>query len=326
MSHYDIGKIRKVIRLVGGSKGAPKTVVVTTQGKFVLKRRPQGKDDVYRVAFAHAVQEHLSKRYFPIAPLLATRDEFSTLLQLNNNIYEMFKFVGGQRYSGSADETIDTGRQLGRFHQYLTNFAFEWEPLKASFHDSMTVRGHLKTVASDSSPSPDRRLQEMGEELMRLYNASAVRVNELGFDSWDQQVVHGDWHPGNMLFDKGKLVAVLDFDSVKIAPPVTDLANAMLQFSLVGFQPNPVDWPDYLDQAKLVQVLHGYCEAIKLDRSMLHSLLDLMIETMIAEAVVPIAATGFFGNLTGTDFLQMIRRKASWIDRDRQTLMAAIES
>jgi hypothetical protein len=46
-------------------------------------------------------------------------------------------------------------------------------------------------------------------------------------------------------------------------------------------------------------------------------LLDLIIETMIAGAVLPIAATGFFdhsrkGRLTvlhGTDFLLMIRRK-----------------
>ena len=326
LSHYDIGKIRKVMRLVGGSKHAPKIVATTTKGRFLLKRRLQGKDDVYRVAFAHAVQTHLAKRYFPIAPLVPTRDEVSTILQLRGGIYELFKFVGGVRYTGSAEETIDTGRQLAKFHQYLVNFEFEWEPLKASFHDSTTVRGHLKTVASDSSPSSERPMQDVGEGLMTLYNASSVCVNELGFDSWPEQVVHGDWHPGNMLFDKGKLVAVLDFDSVKIAPPITDLANAMLQFSMVGFHPNPADWPDYLDQAKLVQVLEGYREVIDLDKNKLDSLLDLMIETMIAEAVLPVAATGFFGNLRGLDFLKMILRKARWIDDNRETLTAAIES
>ena len=129
-----------------------------------------------------------------------------------------------------------------------------------------------------------------------------------------------------MLFDKGKLVAVLDFDSVKIAPPITDFANAMLQFSIVGYHPNPADWPDYLDQAKLVQVLEGYREVIELDKNRIDSLLDLMIETMIAEAVLPIAATGFFGNLRGVDFLKMILRKARWIDDNRETLIAAIES
>jgi homoserine kinase type II len=326
LSRYDIGKIRKVMRLVGGSKNAPKIVVTTTRGRFLLKRRLQGRDDAYRVTFAHAVQAHLAKRYFPVAPLLTTRDEVGTILQLRGNIYEIFKFVGGSRYTGSAEATIDTGRQLAKFHQYLTNFKFEWEPLKASFHDSTTVRGHLKTIASDIYQSNERKLHRCGEELMSLYNRASVRVNELGFDSWPEQVVHGDWHPGNMLFDKDKLVAVLDFDSVKIAPPITDLANAMLQFSLVGYQPNPADWPDYLDQAKLVQVLDGYREVIKLDTHHLDSLLDLMVETMIAESVLPIAATGFFGNLKGTDFLKMIVRKARWIHDNRKTLTEAIES
>jgi Ser/Thr protein kinase RdoA (MazF antagonist) len=326
LSHYDIGKIRKVMRLVGGSKRAPKIVVTTTKGRFLLKRRSQSKDDVYRVTFAHAVQAHLAKRYFPIAPLVTTRDEVSTLLQLRGNIYELFKYVGGTRYTGSAEATIDTGRQLAKFHQYLANFKFEWEPLKASFHDSTTVRGHLKTVASESSPGADKHLTGTGERLMSLYNASSVRVNQQGYDSWQEQVVHGDWHPGNMLFDKDKLVAVLDFDSVKIAPPITDLANSMLQFSIVGYHPNPVHWPDYLDQAKLAQVLEGYRGVIDLDKNKIDSLLDLMVETMIAEAVLPIAATGFFGNLTGVDFLKMIYRKARWIDDNRETLTAAIES
>jgi Ser/Thr protein kinase RdoA (MazF antagonist) len=325
LSHYRIGKIRKVMRLVGGSARAPKLVITTTMGRFLLKRRLQGKDDVYRVAFAHAVQGHLAKRYFPIAPLITTRDEASTILQMRGSIYEMFKFIGGTRYGGSVEETIDTGRQLAKFHQYLENFKFEWEPLKASFHDSSTVRGHLKTVVSDISASSERKIHRCGDELMSVYNASSVRVNQEGFDSWPQQVVHGDWHPGNMLFDKGKLVVLLDFDSVKIAQPITDLANAMLQFSIVGYQPNPNDWPDYLDQAKLVQLLGGYREVINLDKHKVDSLLDLMIETMIAEAVLPIAATGFFGYFKGTDFLKMILRKCRWIEHNRHTLSEAME-
>ena len=63
----------------------------------------------------------------------------------------------------------------------------------------------------------------------------------------------------------------------------------------------------------------------RLDENRLNSLLDLMIETMIAEAVLPIVATGFFGNLSGLDFLAMICRKAEWIDDNRETLMEAIE-
>jgi len=100
----------------------------------------------------------------------------------------------------------------------------------------------------------------------------------------------------------------------------------MLQFSIVGNRPNPADWPDYLDQAKLVQFLNGYKSAVELGKNEQKALLDLMIETIIAEAVLPIAATGFFGHLSGFDFLKMIHRKAKWIDRNRNEITDAIKS
>jgi Ser/Thr protein kinase RdoA (MazF antagonist) len=100
----------------------------------------------------------------------------------------------------------------------------------------------------------------------------------------------------------------------------------MLQFSIVGDRPNPTDWPDYFDQAKLVQFLNGYCEVIELGKNELDSLLDLMVETMIAEAVLPVAATGFFGNLSGVDFLRMIVRKTEWLDKNREKLTEAMQA
>jgi len=325
LSHYDVGIIVQIKPLSGGNRSAPKMAIVSEQGKYLLKRRPKGKDDLCRVAFAHAVQSHLAAESFPVTCLLAARNENSTVLQLDHHIYELFKFVTGTRYDGSKEATIDAGRKLAEFHRHLSNFAYESAlgGLKGCFHDSSTVRRHLKTLGSDRS-NRNKKLRATAEALMTLYNESSVSVNESGFDSWTHQVVHGDWHPGNMLFSKQKLAAVLDFDSVRIAPPLTDLANGMLQFSIIGGRPNPADWPDFFDQDKLVQFLSGYREVIKLNKDMLKSLIDLMIETMIAEAVLPIVATGFFGHLSGEGFLKMILRKSKWLNKNHNKLAKAI--
>ncbi len=301
-------------------------VIESERGKFFLKRRPRGKDDLRRVSFAHAVQTHLADKAFPVASVVPARDEAGTILQLNNHVYEFFRFVEGARYDGSSETTTEAGRQLAEFHRHLADFAHPDKPLDDSFHDSATVRRHLKTAGGTKTARPDKKLQVIAEKLMILYNASSVCVNGLGFDSWDRQVVHGDWHPGNMLFAGHRLAAVLDFDSIRIAPAVTDLANGMLQFSIVAGRPNPADWPDYFDRKKLVHFLNGYRKLIELDKNRLDSLLDLMIETMIAEAVLPVAATGFFGNLSGVDFLEMIFRKTKWLNKNRKKLNKAINS
>ncbi|MDD5327358.1 MAG: phosphotransferase [Phycisphaerae bacterium] len=326
LSHYDIGVIHQAKPLNAGSRRAPKIVIASERGEFLLKRRPKGEDNLYHVAFAHAIQAHLSETDFPLAPLVTASDQKNTILYLNNHIYELFEFVTGSRYDGSAEATADAGLHLANFHRYLTDFAKKWKPPGTSFHDSSIVRIHLKTAGTKKMAHPDKKLQKTAEILMTLYNDSSVRVSELGFDSWPRQIVHGDWHPGNMLFSNHKLTAVLDFDSVKIASPVTDLANGMLQFSIVGNRPNPADWPDYFDQAKLVQFLNSYRRVIELDQSKLTSLLDLMIETMIAESILPVAATGFFGNLSGLEFLKMIQRKADWLNNNRDTIIHAITS
>ena len=325
LSHYDIGIIQQIKPLVAGNRRAPKQIIISDTGRYLLKRRAKGKDDRYRVAFAHAVQQHLKEKNFPVSRLIHTRDENNTFLELAGHLYELFEFVSGVRFEGRTESIVDSGAVLAKFHKFLSDFSYQPMPLKGSFHDSRAVRGHLKKIGSEkNNGQADSSLRKTTTSLTTMYNNSSVSINQLGFDDWPDQIVHGDWHPGNMLFSGGKIVAVLDFDSLKVSSTLTDLANGALQFSIVAGRPNPADWPDYLDQAKLIQFLNGYQQVIKLEKDKLNSLVDLMIETIIAEAILPVAATGFFGNLSGIDFLRMICRKAEWLNGNRDLLTEAI--
>ncbi len=324
LSHYDVGIVHRVKPLTVGNRRAPKVVITADKGTFLLKRRPRGRDDLGRVAIAHAVQKHLAGRSFPVTSLLVTNDEHITALNMDNHIYEFFRYVTGSRYDGSAEATREAGRQLAVFHKHLTGFSNGDESAQGCFHNSATVRRHLKMLSSDRRTGPARRMQAVADDLLLRYDKSAVRVNAFGFKTWKRQVIHGDWHPGNLLFAGPKIVAVVDFDSVRTAPPVTDLANGLLQFSIVGDRPNPAEWPPHFDRGRLFQFLDGYREVTKVSKRKLHSLVDLMIETMIAEAVLPVAATGFFGHLSGLDFLEMILRKTKWLRRNRKDLTEAI--
>jgi len=320
LSHYDVGIVHRVKPLEAGNRRAPKVIVRADKGTFLLKRRPRGRDDLDRVAFAHAVQRHLASRKFPVTSLLVTSDERKTVLNVDNHIYELFSYVAGSRCDASPEATEDAGRQLANLHERLGDFAHDYEPFRGSFHDSVTVRQHLKMIRNDKRAGSAARTAAVTESLLIRYDRSAARVGKLGYDSWRRQVVHGDWHPGNLLFSSRKVVGVLDFDSIRIAPPVTDLANGMLQFSIIGDHPDPAQWPDAFDESRLFQFLNGYREVIKVGRHKLASLVDLMIEGMIAEAVLPVAATGYFGYHSGVEFLQMIVRKTKWLRRHRKTL------
>ncbi len=324
LSHYDVGVVHRVKPLAAGNRRAPKVIVRADKGTFLLKRRPRGRDDMARVVFAHAVQRHLAVQSFPVTSLLTTSAENKTILTIDNHIYELFKFVTGARYDTSLEATFEAGRQLAVLHKCLRNFSPEYEALMDNFHDSTTVRQHLKMIRRDPRSGSVHFSETVSDSLLIRYDKSSERVNRLGFNRWKRQVVHGDWHPGNLLFADRKIVGVVDFDSIRIAPPVTDLANGMLQFSIIGDHPDPNHWPDHFDETRLMQFLNGYRALTAVSKRKLNALVDLMIETMIAEAVLPVAATGFFGHLSGIDFLRMIVRKTKWLRHHRAELTEAM--
>ncbi len=320
LSRYDIGRVHQLTPLRAGNGRAGKAIIRSEKGTFFLKRRPSAKTDLERLKLSHAVQTYLAEKEFAVSGIVETAGRGGTFVQVEDHLYELFAFVTGSRYDGSPQATAEAARQLARLHGILADFSWPLQAPTTSFHDSSVVRRQLKAAGSRKTARPSKELSRVTDTLSEFYNAAAVRVNEQGFDNWPRQIVHGDWHPGNMLFDGPRLVAVLDFDSVRLAPTVTDLANGMLQFSIVGGRPHPADWPAYLDHTRLAQFADGYRRVRRLPRQQLSAVTDLMVEAMITEAIVPIAATGLFGNLSGVDFLKMIHRKVDWLVTNRERL------
>lgn len=316
MQKYDIGPVRASHMLRIGNTRAPKMVMRTEKGMYLLKRRPPGKEDIYHVAFSHAIQLHLELHGFPVPGIVRTKDE-NTTVQHNGHVYEIFHFAPGSRYEPTPGQAEAAGRTLAEFHLALEDFPLNWRPLKNTYHDADGVRHYLKRIGHKERDNPDHAVHEMIAVLMRLYNDSCVRVNQLGYDEWRMGIIHSDWHPGNMLFEGDTVSAVFDFDSVKLAPAVCDIGNGMLQFSIIGGLNDTSLWPSEPDTERMFAFVNGYRGVRELDRDRVESLPDLMIETMIAESALPIAATGRFAHHAGSAFLTMILRKCEWI-RDRR--------
>jgi aminoglycoside phosphotransferase (APT) family kinase protein len=47
-------------------------------------------------------------------------------------------------------------------------------------------------------------------------------------------LLHGDFWPGNVLWEDGRLVAVLDWEDAAIGDPLADVANARLELLWAG--------------------------------------------------------------------------------------------
>ncbi len=318
LSHYDVGVIESAKEFPRGSRRAPKLLLQSPRGRYLLKRRATGRDDPLKVAFSHALVSHLRKRSFPVPALIGTRNEQDSLLQLGGHVYELFEYVQGERYDNSLEQTTDAGRTLARYHAAVADFRTEWTPPAGSYHDADAVRSGLNaipttTASHDSVVGHEAELLQITQVLHEQYDEASQRVNQGGFGDWPVTNIHGDWHPGNMLFHGGKVCAVLDFDASRHQPAVIDLAYGMLQFSILRGTSFPDDWPDFGDETRTRRFLAGYLSLGSASNEERRVIPDLMIEALIGETVLPIAVTGSFGRLPGFGVLQMVNRKIHWL-------------
>ena len=316
LSHFDLGVVRSITEFPRGSRRAPKLVLDTERGRFLFKRRAKGRDDLAKVGFTHQIQLSLAAQNFPLPHLLGTRNENNSMLVLDMNIYEMFEYIEGGGYGGSRTATFNAGRILGLYHKLLRDFRSDFRPPTGSYHNAEAIQQAIKTtirsLPMDSRPPADD-LKEIVDTIESAYVTSAKQVNDLGLDGWPRQIVHGDWHPGNMLFRDKHVVGVIDYDAARCQQRVIDVANGVLQFSIVAGGDDPKEWPSQPDLKRYGRFLKGYDKVNVISKLELQAVPYLMCEAMIAEAVLPIAATGSFGRIPGYPFLQMVRRKVSWL-------------
>lgn len=331
LSHYDVGVVNKIQEFPRGSRKAPKLVLRTDSGIYLLKRRARGKDDAYKVAFCHSIQLHLAAKQFPMPHLIGTRRENNSMLQWDGAIYELFEYIKGTGYDQSLEATQDAGKTLGLFHKLLADFASDYEAPKGSYHNARLARTSLEQIPH-SLANTDPKAMENPEHANRIvqfltesYEQAAQEADKLGLADWPAQIVHSDWHPGNMLFRGNRVVAVIDYDAARYLPRVIDTANGALQFSMTGGSDDVSGWPDYLDVSRFKRFVLGYDRVNQLTRAELAAIPYLMIEALITESAIPIAATGSFARMQGLGFLEMIQRKIKWLQDNTHTLANVLE-
>ncbi len=322
LSHYDIGRVEETSVFARGSYSAPKLVLRTDRGKFLLKRRPRHDVDPFRVAFSHALQRYLASKNFPLPHLIGTRADNNSMCKMGDAIYELYEFIEGQPYNQGLVATYEAGKILAIYHSLVEKFETGYHPPRGHYHDARMVYDSFRPIGeqllrrADAPPQP-KELIDLLKRLRRAYRRAAKSVNLLGMEQWRPQIVHSDWHPGNLLFQSEHVVAVIDYDSARIRPRVMDVANGCLQFAMVTGGRDLSTWEARTDVIRAKRFLRGYDEVSVLSKAELQAVPYLMQEVLMAQTVQPILRTGTFAGLDGYAFLKVILAKMEWLSENQ---------
>ena len=336
LSHYDIGIIQRMTPLLRGSRKSPKCVVLTEKGEFLIKRMPEDQDGVARRKFIHAFQYFLSKALYPVPPLIGTKRSRSTLLRRRQNIYEIYEFVRGYDYVRKPKETAMAGRALGELHAISMNFLPNPEGLrKGSYHHSKVMLEVFERLPKTT----ERLLLKEGEaytssvveqihQLKEAYQFATAEVKQCRSHTWEEGVCHGDWHPGNLIYDDSytRISAVVDFESARVQPWFVEVAQGALTFSTVASS-RVENWKVAPDIDRLLAFFRGYCEvsaAPKISPDQCSALPWLMLQATMAETLLPLLARGYFAHVRADKIIQYLIDKTEWTKNNSELISEVI--
>ncbi|HHY10846.1 MAG TPA: phosphotransferase [Firmicutes bacterium] len=180
---------------------------------FVLKHRTNRT----RVWAEYDLMNWLKENSQPVSRLLRTVED-TPWAEYDGGFYVLYPYLAG--ISGDKIRDLNTayaeeiGRGLADLHRCLARYK---EDSKFRQFDVFSDVSNYAwpTVQAYAGFRLHNRLQAIEQDIGRNM------VNP--YQALPRQLIHRDFHPGNFVFQEGKITGILDFDKVRIAPRIFDL-------------------------------------------------------------------------------------------------------
>lgn len=207
---------------ISGSRGGAEVVYLLRS--VDARREPQALES--RIA----ILQELDPSNVPLPQLVAAAPVIE-----DGRRYLLFDFIAADHYRGTREELLDCARTVGKLdaalqalsaeHKDDAGMRFTPEYLEAcAFSVPMwrDIFAKVKEFTEPEAAETARQLLERGEEILR-YTTWIESQQQLAAA---MQVAHFDLHPHNFLADGSRIVAVLDFDSLRYTEKMRALSFA----------------------------------------------------------------------------------------------------
>ena len=302
LGRYELGAIASVREVALGTPISPKAVVDCARGKMLLKRRARGVDAPGLVAFSHRLVLGCMACGVCVPPLVGTRGQNNSMVQLDDRVYELFVFIEGGADPKSPGSSERAGALLGELHGVLDRLV--------EVEAGLGVEAPREPAAIDPG-RVDRTFvdKEIAGVIRGVLERSAAHA------AGETRLVHGDWHPGNVIFRGDEPVSVCDFDNARLGSREREVAQGMAQFSLVRGAPGepPARWSGEADLHRLAAHWWGYSSAAPrgLDPA---RVVGLMPGVLMEEAL----------GSSNPEVIWAVLRKAQWLEDHAERARAVL--
>lgn len=268
MGRWDVSEPLEFVPLTEGP-GNRNWRVETTDGPVLLRQfvNVNRRELLFRLQVTAA----LAAAGLPVPTAITARDGRS-LVEVNHRRYALYPWIDGRRRGGlelGRAECLELGRLLGRVHTELDKLT---PPVQQSLlvpatrgHEAVALADRLLAAlpadGDDFDALAERRLGERRGLLIELadHQPPAAETVAAGY-------VHGDFHARNLLYGEftGAVVAILDWDRLRIAPFAAELVRAATLLFGYGDERG-------LDLDRVEVFVRGHATAFALDAAQIQS-------------------------------------------------------
>lgn len=243
--HYGLGELIRKERITRGYINDSFEIEVLRNQRIrrYLLRRYRTGTHVEKIRFEHALLNELQKRKFKFSPLIIATKEGTTYVksgrhlfdQAKNNYAAIFSYLPGKdKYRWdtpfcSDQELINSAKILALYH----NAIYDWKGIIGwrepnILHKIKLMAKQWKRYARNTGKSTFdiyflKHFKYLHRILTKIPSTSA-------YDSMPNLTIHGDYHPGNLKFQNGKVTGVFDFDWSRMDARCLDVGLAIIYF------------------------------------------------------------------------------------------------
>lgn len=225
---YGFGPLSKIHQLSGGEWN---DVCSFSDGerRYVLRiAHPNISEETLN--FTHQVMESVDLP--EVNAPLKTLDG-KTYIRLLGKLASVMPFIEGDNLRLATPDPLQAGFMLGQIHQRTAqlpiepkqtlenmawdrNFLWDWDAVQAC------LSGPAQKFAE--------RVRYEGFDLTKERNNLHEWVQSQTNRCWVRACMHGDYHPGNLIFNNGKIKAVIDWDEARVEWTFWEVGRAMWEF------------------------------------------------------------------------------------------------
>jgi Ser/Thr protein kinase RdoA (MazF antagonist) len=214
----------------------------------------------------HKLLSSLQAAGFSLSPTVTPCTTGDTAFEEKEGVFAMYRFIESAppfdwtRGGWSIEQAKLAGAALAEFHTYGAQC--QALSLKAAVQAADLREWGLSVLQRASGMFPDDVMIKVSRFEDVLRGAFAIAA-----DTRSHGVIHGDFHPGNVLYQDGQVVGVLDYEYCRVDSRLFDVAYATMTFSF-----------EHMEAAYALAVLDGYnsrTQFAKMDMAELQPLVRL---------------------------------------------------